>query len=235
MEFGPRFELSDNEFMQMKRILISSLWCLMIAACASQQVTISNTITPHFTGIPTSATIMPTITFVPVVYPNKFSSVGNGRIKFDNWHVSFLLPEKWDANKYFLGFVANPYTELYFFYGLQYSNDHGGKSTPELSFDFQHLPDNTDIDAFLKKIKNWTDDDQFKIEKYYSPKELGINLAQSIGYKCSYTYGYKKECYVLRIVYEREIVEVQLGADINTVQPFETQFLEITKSISVEQ
>lgn len=47
MEFGLRFELSDNKFMQMKRILISGLWCLMIVACAGQQA--ASTTTPELT------------------------------------------------------------------------------------------------------------------------------------------------------------------------------------------
>lgn len=37
MEFCLRFELSDNEFMQMKRIMIVGLFCLIMVSCSGQR------------------------------------------------------------------------------------------------------------------------------------------------------------------------------------------------------
>lgn len=172
---------------------------------------------------------------MPIVYPNKFSILSDKRIRFDNWHISFSLPKEWDIDKNQLGFQANPYVELYLFYGLDYPNDNGGTSIPELSFNFRPLPNVSDINNFLTTIKNWTDDNQFKIEKYYSLKEMEIDLDQAVGYKCAFTNGVKYECYVLRAVYKKEIIEVHLTAVTNKTQPFEKQFLEIIRSISLEK
>jgi hypothetical protein len=216
--------------MQMKRVLVVSLSCLMIVACASQPVAVTTTPPAHFTGVPTSATIMPTITFVPVVYPNKLSVGKDGRIKFDNWHVSFSLPKDWDISNHELGFQANPYTELYFFESASiYPNG------TELSFDFRPFLNSAGTEKYLKTFENWTDGNQFRVEKYYSSKELGLNLDTAIGYECTYNYGQSFRSYVLRAIYEKESIEIHLVALAAATQSTEKLFLEIVKSISFEQ
>lgn len=206
----------------------------VISACTSQQVIINTTSTPEFVETPILATISSTSTLPPIIYPNKFSIIGDRGIKFDNWHVSFSLPKDRDINKHELGFQANPYVELYFFYGAEYSTPSGGIDNPELSFIFQPLPDDIDVNKYLNNIENWTFDNLFKIEKHYSPKEMGINLETAIGYKCVFTSGQNKQCYVLRLAYEAEFIQVRMVASANTTQPVEMQFLEIIKSISLE-
>jgi hypothetical protein len=84
MEIGLHFGLSDNEFMQMKRILIVGLFCLIVVSCSSQQTKL---IAPtNATAIYTSSkgvlypTRTPVITATPILnieMENIASVIGN--------------------------------------------------------------------------------------------------------------------------------------------------------------
>jgi len=200
---------------------------LSLGSCRSQQATPTTlpTVSYFFTATP-RPTQSSLNTSEPI--PNKFSLRKDGKIEFDNWKVSFLLPDGWDKNKYFLGFQASPYTELYFFYGP-------GKDEAELSFDFRHLPENVNKIEYLNTLKNWSDDPNFKIARIYSPKELGINWNSAIGYKCQFRYGAKLSCFDVRVIYENNILEIKLITEPSTFQQIEPQFFEIIKSLSIDE
>jgi len=221
MKFGLSFRKRLNTLTKMNKVKILNLLCLIIVSCTNQREIIKTTPT----------------TFASDIMPNKFSVTSDGLIKFDIWHLSFLLPQDWDVNKYEFGIDSGYKIESYYFYGSEYSIGNGQKDYPTLTFLFHPIANNVEMGTYLKTLKNWTDDSAFKFIKTYSPKELGLNLDSAIAYKCQYQKNEMENitCYVIRAVYGNINVEIHMLSDTNIFEQVDEQFLETIKSISVEQ
>jgi hypothetical protein len=154
---------------------------------------------------------------------------GERGISFDNWHVSFILPEDWDVNNIQIGFARSYDIELYTFTGPEMLSDHR-EASPEISFTFHPFKAAPEKNAFLTKPFP-VDERRIKIEKTYSPKEIGLDLDSANVYKCIYINGFEYTCYVIRAIYKNAGIEIWMSADSYIFSQVEPQFLETIRSL----
>lgn len=224
MEFGLRFELSDNKFMQMKRMMVASLLCLIIVSCASSSRT--DTIAPTYASI---VSAKPTPTSIGI--PNKFSVLEKRKVKFDNWGAYVILPENWDIDNPELAYDPGFDSESYLFWGHGLITKEGYLLQPEISFDFHRFRTDAEASTYLTDKLPDANELEYEFDKSYSPKEIGLNLDSAMVQKGKFA---DSPCYVIRAIHKDFGIEIRMFANFRIFPEVEQQFLEIIRSISVE-
>ena len=221
----------------MKAPLFLLFLVLALVSCAIQQEVVQEIPTYSFmlpsTSVPTS-TITQTITVVSSTeIPNRFSVVDNRKIKFDNWHVSVILPEDWDIDKHQLGYDGGFHIELYLFWGPEFIIEKGWRFVPEVIFSFHPFKNELEESTYLTDKLPDAIELGYKIEKSFSPEEIGLGLASATVQKCRFE-SVKQTCFVIRAVHKNNGIEIHMSVDARIFPQVETQFLEIIRSISFE-
>ncbi len=196
--------------MHIKEILTVSLFCLVAMSCESQQATATEISTSDHAN---------------------FSVTGEHDVNFSKWHVSFILPMNWDANNFESGYDGGFDVELYRFIGPEITSDHR-KANPEITFSFHPFKDDTEKNTFLTQAFLRAEEIRLKIEKTYSPKEIGLDLDSAIVHRCNFIVGIDFTCYIIRAVYRNTGVEIWMSADSYIFSQMEAQFLETIRNIS---
>lgn len=206
------------------RTLIFGLLCLgFVASCTSPSEMDSIAPTNAVTAF-----VEPTPTVIEL--PNKITVLSNGKVKFDNWNVYVTFPEDWDINPevaYDLGFN----TESYLFWGHGITTKDGYFLQPQASFQFHPFHTNSEISTYLTDKLPDANELEYEFDKSYSPKEIGLNLDSAMVQQGKFA---DSPCYVIRAIHKDFGIEIRMFANFRIFPEVEQQFLEIIRSISVE-
>lgn len=231
----------------MKRFLVASLWCLLIAACASQQA-----IATHMPSMTTTAeqdstetpspigveTLMAISTYFPKrvdILPGLWA-LDSKRFQFIRSRVSFILPESWDILTMISKFNQTNKLDTHTIYRNSTERNSGNNNIPTIKFIFEPVLVGMDSQEYF--VNAIAQNSLCKIDDVFQKGNGVLNLDAAIGYKCSYMDGnIQRTMYEIYFTsnfgYETTGVQIIMDSPSNAFSNVDSEFVEFMKSLSI--
>ncbi len=213
----------------MKRVIISSLLCLVIASCASLQVPPialpTNTAQPTATSVATST---PTLeaTATGVLMSDGLIMLSPNHYKFLIWPLSFSLPDAWDINNKLHLSSVDFGRETYTFYRNDAVDIDTRNESPKITVIFETVPDKVDLKTYSEETLAKWQSDFLSDAKIIDSDGLGLDSNTTMAYITHFMFeDVEYTQYIIHAIHQTMAIEIIMNSKTEAFESIESEFV----------